>query len=94
MSKPAENIQIVLSESNFACIDGATAKGSPVRNAVDRASQHGRLTGNDNAGNKVVITCSEAQAEELLRLAQVSCRAAMDAIKIALVEAREGRGKA
>jgi hypothetical protein len=92
MSEPAEKIQIVLSDSNFACIDGATAKGSPVRDAVDRASQHGRLT--NNAGNTVVITCSEAQAEELLRLAQVSCRAAMQAIKTALVEARGAKGKA
>jgi hypothetical protein len=92
MSEPAAKLRIVLSESNFACIEGATAKGSPVRTAVDRASQHGRLT--DNAGNQVVITCSEAQAEELFRLAQVSCRAAMDAIKVALVEAQKAKGKA
>jgi len=93
MPESAEQIQIVLSESNFACIEGATAKGSPVRNAVDKASKHGRQTGNANMGNKIVITCSEAQAEELLRLAQVSCRAAMHAIKIALIEAQEGKGK-
>ena len=43
--------------------------------------------------NTVVITCSEAQAEELLRLAQVSCRAAMQDIKTALAEAREGKRK-
>jgi hypothetical protein len=93
MPDPAVKIQIVLSESNFACIEGATAKGSPVRNAVDMASQHGRLTGNAGARNTVVITCSEAQAEELLRLAQVSCRAAMQDIKIALAEGREGPRK-
>lgn len=93
MPEPAENVQIVLSESNFACIEGATAKGSPVRNVVDMASQYGRLTGDPGARNTVVITCSEAQAEELLRLAQVSCRAAMQDIKIALAEAREAKRK-
>jgi len=91
MPEPAGNVQIVLSESNFACIEGATAKGSPVRNAVDMASQHGRLTGDPGAGKTVVITCSEAQAEELLRLAQVSCRSAMQSIKTALAEAQEGK---
>jgi hypothetical protein len=94
MPEPAEKIQIVLSSSNFACLEEATAKGSPVRDAVDMASKHGRQTGNPNVGNKVVITCSEAQAEELLRLAQVSCRAAMHDITIALAEARKARGKA
>jgi hypothetical protein len=92
MSEPAAQLQIVLSESNFACLDGATAKGSPVRSAVDRANQHGRRT--DSSGNTVVITCSEAQAEELFRLAQVSCRAAMDAIKTALVGAHQAKDKA
>jgi hypothetical protein len=91
MPEAAATIQIVLSESNFACIEGATAKGSPVRSAVETANQHGRVSGNNNAQNKVVITCSEAQAEELLRLAQVSCRAAMQDIKTALAEAREGK---
>ena len=93
MAEPTEKVQIVLSESNFACIEGATAKGSPVRKAVDMASQHGRLTGDPGAGNTVVITCSEPHAEELLRLAQVSCRAAMQDIKAALAEAREGKHK-
>jgi len=93
MPEPAEKVQIVLSESNFACIEGATAKGSPVRSAVDMASQHGRLTGDPGGRDTVVITCSEAQAEELLRLAQVSCRAAMPDIKTALAEAREGKRK-
>jgi hypothetical protein len=78
---------------NFACIEGATAKGSPVRKVVDMASRQGRVTGGPGAANTVVITCSEAQAEELLRLAQVSCRAAMQDIKIALAEAREGKRK-
>ena len=94
MPEHAEKIQIVLSESNFACLEGATAKGSPVRNAVDMASKHGRQTGNAIMANKSVITCSQAQAEELLRLAQVSCRSAMQTITIALLEAREGKGKA
>jgi hypothetical protein len=93
MPEPAEKIQIVLSQSNFACIEGATAKGSPVRHAVDMASHQARLTGDAGPANTVVITCSEAQAEELLRLAQVSCRAAMQSIKIALAEAREGERK-
>jgi hypothetical protein len=90
MPEAAATIQIVLSESNFACIEGATAKGSPVRSAVETANQHGRVSSNNQA-NKVVITCSETQAEELLRLAQVSCRAAMQDIKTALAEAREGK---
>ena len=64
MPEPAENVQIVLSESNFACIERATANGSPVRKAVDMASQHGRRTGDPGAGKTVVITCSEAQAAE------------------------------
>ena len=93
MPEPATELQIVLSESDFACIVGATAKGSPVRNAIERASQHGRLTGTEGAGNQVVITCSAAQAEELFRLAQVSCRAAMDTIKMALVEAHKAKDK-
>ncbi|PYN93711.1 MAG: hypothetical protein DMD91_29535 [Candidatus Rokuibacteriota bacterium] len=92
MPQATDKIQIVLSESNFACIEGATAKGSPVRSPIDTASQHGRRNGR-GAGSTVVITCSEAQAEELLRLAQVSCRAAMQDIKSALAEAREGKGK-
>lgn len=93
MPEPAKNVQIVLSESNFACLEGATAKGSPVRNAVDMASKEGRLTGDRGSGSTVVITCSEAQAEELLRLAQVSCRSAMQSIKTALLEAQEGKQK-
>jgi hypothetical protein len=93
MPEPAKNVRIVLSESNFACIEGATAKGSPVRNAVDMASQHGRSSGDRGSGGTVVITCSEAQAEELLRLAQVSCRSAMQSIKTALLEAQEARQK-
>jgi hypothetical protein len=93
MPETAAKVKVVLSESNFACIEAATAKGSPVRTAVDMASQHGRQTGGSGAANTVAITCSEAQAEELLRLAQVSCRAAMQDIKIALAEAREGKRK-
>ncbi len=89
MTNAADTVEIVLSESNFACIVGATAKGSPVRSAVDTASQHGRLAGEGGAANTVLITCSQAQAEELLRLAQVSCRGAMQVIKSALAEARE-----
>jgi len=85
VAKPAEPLQIVLSEANFACIDTATAKGSPVREAIDRANH-------DAAGHTVVIRCSLAQAEELFRLAQVSCRAAMDAIKTALVDAHKAKG--
>jgi hypothetical protein len=84
MTKPVEDIEIVLSQSNFACIEGATAKGSPVRKAIETASEHGRLTG--SGGNTVVIRCSDAQAEELLRLAQVSCRGAMNDIKAALAD--------
>jgi hypothetical protein len=90
MAQP-DNVQIVLSESNFDCIDKATAKGSPVRGAMDKASKHGRHSGNPDMRNKVAITCSEAQAEELLRLAQVSCRTAIQDIKTALVEARGGK---
>jgi hypothetical protein len=93
MPEPAGTVQIVLSESNFACIEGATAKGSPVRNAIDMASKEGRLTGGRGSGSSVVITCSEAQAEELFRLAQVSCRSAMQDIKLALIEAQEGKRK-
>ncbi|PYM18841.1 MAG: hypothetical protein DMD78_26615 [Candidatus Rokuibacteriota bacterium] len=93
MPKPDDNVEIVLSESNFACIEGATAKGSPVRNAVNMASQHGRVTGAPGTPNTVLITCSEAQADELLRLAQVSCRAAMQDIKLALAQMREGKLK-
>ena len=89
MTNSTQDVEIILSESNFACIEGATAKGSPVRSAVDAASQHGRLAGEGGAGNTVVIACSQAQAEELLRLAQVSCRSAMQDIKTALAEARE-----
>ena len=89
MPKATDTVEIVLSESNFACIVGATAKGSPVRNAVDTASQHGRVAGDGGSGNTVLITCTQAQAEELLRLAQVSCRSAMQDIKSALAEARE-----
>jgi hypothetical protein len=92
MPQSADNVQIVLSESNFACIDGATAKGSPVRSAVDKASQQGR-SGDRGAGGTVMITCSEAQAEELMRLAQVSCRGAMQSIKTALAEAQGARQK-
>jgi hypothetical protein len=40
-----------------------------------------------------LITCSEAQADELLRLAQVSCRAAMQDIKMALAQMREAKAK-
>jgi hypothetical protein len=90
MTEPADNVQIVLSESNFACIDGATAKGSPVRNAVDMASRQGR-SGERGAGGTVMITCNAAQAEELMRLAQVSCRSAIQSIKTALVEAQGGK---
>ena len=86
-------VEIVLSESNFACIEGATAKGSPVRNAIDTAHKEGRLTGDRGSGSSVVITCSEAQAEELFRLAQVSCRSAMQNIKTALLEVQEGKRK-
>ena len=84
MTKPAEEIEIVLSQSNFACIEGATAKGSPVRKAIEMASEHGRSSGSN--GNTVLIKCSDTQAEELLRLAQVSCRGAMNDIKAALAE--------
>jgi hypothetical protein len=93
MPQAAENVQIVLSESDFACIEGATAKGSPVRNAVDMANQHGRSGGGRGSGGTVVITCSEAQAEELMRLAQVSCRSAMQSIKTALAQAQVGKQK-
>jgi hypothetical protein len=93
MPKADVHVEIVLSESNFACLDGATAKGSPVRNAVDKASQHGRVAGGPGARNTVLITCSEAQADELLRLAQVSCRGAMQDIKTALAQMREGKAK-
>src|SRR5262245_16623758 len=62
MPQLGDNVQIVLSESNFACIDGATAKGSPVRKAVDTASQQGR-SGDRGAGGTVMISCNEAQAE-------------------------------
>lgn len=92
MPQPADNVQIVLSESNFACIDGATAKGSPVRSAIDMASQQGR-SGARGTGGTVLITCSEAQAEELMRLAQVSCRSAMESIKTALAEAQSAKPK-
>jgi hypothetical protein len=94
MPESAEKIQIVLSESDFACIHNATAKGSPARRAVDAADQSGRTTGASGAGNTVVITCTAGQAEELLRLAQVSCRTAMHAVKIALAKAREGKSGA
>jgi hypothetical protein len=92
MPQSGDNVQIVLSESNFACIDGATAKGSPVRKAVDMASQQGR-SGDRGAGGTVMISCSEAQAEELMRLAQVSCRSAMPSIKAALADAQAARQK-
>ena len=92
MPQTTNSVQIVLSESNFACIDGATAKGSPVRNAVDTASQQGR-SGARGAGGTVMITCSEAQAQELMRLAQVSCRGAMQSIKTALADAQGARQK-
>jgi hypothetical protein len=88
MSDPVRKIQIVLSDSNFACIENAVAKGSPARDAVDMANQHGRQPGDANLGNRVVITCGTSAAEELLRLAQVSCRSAMQDIKLALAEAR------
>jgi hypothetical protein len=90
MPQPADSVQIVLSESNFACIEGATAKGSPVRSAIDMASQRGR-SGDRGAGGTVMISCNEAQAEELMRLAQVSCRSAMESIKTALAEAQAGK---
>jgi len=93
MPTPEENVEIVLSESNFACLDGATAKGSPVRDAVNTASRHGRVTGAAGSPNTVLITCSEAQADELLRLAQVSCRGAMQDIKVALAQMREAKAK-
>ena len=92
MSQPSDNVQIVLSESNFACIEGATAKGSPVRRAVDMANQQGR-SGERGAGGTVMITCTVAQAEELMRLAQVSCRSAMPSIKAALAEAQVAKQK-
>ena len=90
MPQTADSVQIVLSESNFACIDGATAKGSPVRSAVDAASQQGR-SGARGAGGTVMITCTAAQAEELMRLAQVSCRSAMESIRTALTTAQAGK---
>jgi len=93
MSEHTDKVRIVVSESDFACIENAVARLSPVRNAVERASQHGRQSDNVDVGNKVVITCSEAEAEELLRLAQVSCRAAAQDIKIALVAARKPERK-
>ena len=92
MPESANNVQIVLSESNFACIEGATAKGSPVRKAIDKANQQGRSSGR-GAGGTVLITCNEAQAEELMRLAQVSCRSAMESIKTGLAEAQVGKQK-
>ena len=64
MSEHTDKVRIVVSESDFACIENAVARMSPVRNAVERASQHGRQSDNVDVGNKVVITCSEAEAEE------------------------------
>jgi hypothetical protein len=91
MPDRADTIEIVLSESNFACLEGATAKGSPVRTAVEKAGRDGRMT-SDSSGKEVMITCSEAQAEELLRLAQVSCRGAMQVIKTALADGQARKG--
>jgi hypothetical protein len=92
MPAATEKVHIVLSESSFACIENAVARKSPVRNAVEQASRHGRQAGEVNAPNKVVIACSEAEAQELLRLAQVSCITAAPAIKTALMDARQPAG--
>jgi hypothetical protein len=56
------------------------------------ANQQGR-SGERGAGGTVTITCNEAQAEELMRLAQVSCRSAMQSIKTALADAQAARQK-
>ena len=82
MAEPADNVRIVVSVSNFACIENALAKGSPARKAVELASRNGR------DADTVVITCSESVAEELHRIAQVSCRGAMENVKAALDMAR------
>ncbi len=83
------SVEIVMTRDAYDCLEPLLSD-----ELTERMEAPTYLHGSATTPPQVVVSCSLAVADALLKLARPTCRAAADAIRIAIAADRKSRGGA